>query len=328
MERREFIGLVGAVAAWPFVAQAQQAPLVRRIGVISYEAENNTDERELRNEFTARLRELGWIEGRNIQFEFRFAGNDDGRMRTYARELAALQPDVIFAGWVVVPALRTATATIPIVFAGGADPVAGGLVASLARPGGNVTGFSNNVPSIATKRLQVLKQIAPRVTHVALMYDPGYSSGALQFLAELEAVGTSIGIELAGAAVRNAEEIETALAVLAGRPGGGLVVYAGGSTFAYLDAIIAGAAKRDVPTIYRDRHSVAAGGLVSYGADGRESYRGAATYVDRILKGEKAADLPVQAPTKFELAINLKTARALGLSVPDVLLAQATEVIE
>jgi putative ABC transport system substrate-binding protein len=237
-------------------------------------------------------------------------------------ELAALQPDVIFAGWVVVPALRTATATIPIVFAGGADPVAGGLVASLARPGGNVTGFSNNVPSIATKRLQVLKQIAPRVTHVALMYDPGYSSGALQFLAELEAVGTSIGIELAGAAVRNARRDRSCPCGARRETGGGLVVYAGGSTFAYLDAIIAGAAKRDVPTIYRDRHSVAAGGLVSYGADGRESYRGAATYV------EKAADLPVQAPTKFELAINLKAARALGLSVPDVLVAQATEVIE
>jgi putative tryptophan/tyrosine transport system substrate-binding protein len=328
MRRRDFIGLVGAAATWPLVARAQQAELVRRIGVFSYEAENNTDERELRSEFTARLRELGWIEGRNIQFEFRFAGNDDGRMRTHARELVALQPDAIFAGWVVVPALQTVTATIPIVFVGGADPVAAGLVASLARPGGNVTGFSNNVPSIATKRLQVLKQIAPRVTHVVLMYDPGYSSGSLQFLAELEAVAASIGIEVAGAAVRNAEEIEAALAVLASRPGGGLVVYAGGSTFAYLDAIIAGAAMRGVPTIYRDRHSVAAGGLVSYGADGRESYRGAATYVDRILKGEKPADLPVQAPTKYELVINLKTAKALGLDVPPTILARADEVIE
>jgi putative tryptophan/tyrosine transport system substrate-binding protein len=328
MKRREFIVGLGGAAAWPLVGRAQQAERVRRIGVISYEAENDAGERERRNEFSARLRELGWIEGRNIQVEYRFAGNDDGLMRTLVRELVALRPDVIFAGAVVVPALQAATATIPIVFAGGADPVAAGLVASVARPSGNVTGFSNNVPSIATKRLQVLKQIAPGVTHVALMYDPGYSSQSLQFLAELKDVGASIGVEVAGAAVGNADEIENALAALAGRPRGGLVVYAGGSTTAYFDAIIAGAALHGVPAIYRDRHYVAAGGLASYGADGREAYRGAATYVDRILRGEKPASLSVQQPTKYQLVINLKTAKALGLTIPETLLATADEVIE
>jgi ABC-type uncharacterized transport system substrate-binding protein len=328
MRRREFIAGLAGAATWPLAARAQQAERMHRIGVMSFEAENDAGEGERRNEFSAPLRELGWIEGRNIQVEYRFAGNDDGRMRTLVRELVALRPDVIFAGAVVVPALQAATATIPIVFAGGADPVAAGLVASVARPIGNVTGFSNNVPSIATKRLQVLKQIAPSVTHVALMYDPGYSSQSLQFLAELKAVGASIGVEVAGAAVGNADEIENTLTALAGRPRGGLVVYAGGSTTAYFDTIIAVAAMHSVPAIYRDRHYVAAGGLASYGADGREAYRGAATYVDRILRGEKPADLPVQQPTKYQLVINLKAAKALGLTIPETLLATADEVIQ
>jgi putative ABC transport system substrate-binding protein len=327
MRRRDFIAGAAGAAVWPIGGRAQQIEQ-RRIGIISYEAENDVDEKQLRAEFYARLRELGWIEGRNIQVEYRFADNDDGRLRTYVWELIALRPDVIFANAAVVPVLQAATATIPIVFAGGADPVAAGLVVSVARPGGNITGFSNNVGSIATKRLQVLKQIAPRITHVVLMYDPGYSSGSLQFLAELEGVGASIGVEVAGVAVRSVDEIENALGALAGRSGGGLVVYAGGSTVAHLDTIIAGAAIHNVPAIYRDRHYVAAGGLVSYGADGRESYRGAATYVDRILRGERPADLPVQAPTKFELVINLKTARALGLTIPETLLATADEVIQ
>jgi putative ABC transport system substrate-binding protein len=327
MKRRTFIAGLGIASAWPVVAQAQQDERIRRIGAIWYDADNAV-ERELRDAFTVRLRELGWIEGRNIHIEYRFAGSDIGRMGTDARELVALQPDVIFANWVVLPVLQSATDTIPIVFVGGTDPVARGLVASLARPGGNVTGFSNNVASIATKRLEVLKQIAPRVTHVALMYDPAYSPAALQFLAELEAVSASIGVELAEAVVRNAAEIENALAALAGRPSAGLIVYAAGGALVYLDTIIAAAAMYDVPTIYRDRHSVAAGGLVSYGADGREAYRGAATYVDRILKGAKPADLPVQQVTKIDLVINLKTAKALGLTIPETLLATADEVIQ
>jgi putative ABC transport system substrate-binding protein len=300
---------------------------MRRLGVISYENESDTDERELRDEFTARLRELGWIEGRNLHTDYRFAGNDAANMRAYARELVDLKPDVIFAGFEAVPALKTATGDIPIVFAGGPGPVAAGLVASMARPGGNVTGFSNNPASIATKRLQVLKEIAPRVTRVALMYDPGYS-GASQFLAELQAAALSIGAEAKGAAVRNPAEIEDAVAALAARPGGGLIVFAGGSTFAYLDKIVASAAKQNIPAVYRDRHYVAAGGLASYGTDGRESYRGAAGYVDRILRGAKPSDLPVQQPTKFILVLNLKTANALGLTVPPNLLARADEVIE
>jgi putative tryptophan/tyrosine transport system substrate-binding protein len=327
MKRREFIAGLGGAVAWPVVTRTQ-GERVRRIGVLSYEAETDVNERELRAEFVARLRELGWIEGRNIHVEYRFADNDNERMRTYVQELIALRPNVIFANAAVVPVLHAATATIPIVFAGGADPVAAGLVASVARPGGNVTGFSNNVASIATKRLQVLMQIASHVTHVVLMYDPGYSSGSSQFLSELESAGASIGVEVAGVAVLSADEIETAVAALAQRPGAGLVVYAGGSTVAHLQTIIGAAAIHKVPAIYRDRHYVDAGGLGSYGADGRESYRGAASYVDRILRGERPSDLPVQAPTKFEFVVNLKTAKALGLTVPEALLATADEVIQ
>ena len=291
MRRRDFIAGLGSAAAWPVAARAQQqGERIRRIGAIWYEADNAV-EREQQDEFIARLRELGWIEGRNIHIEYRFAGNDAGRMHSDARELVALQPDVIFANWVVVPVLQAATATIPIVYVGGPDPVAQGLVASLARPGGNVTGFSNNVASIATKRLEVLKQIAPRVTHVTLMYDPAYSLAALQFLTELEAVSASIGVAVAEAVVRNAAEIENALAALARRPSAGLIVYGAGSAIVYLDTIIAAAAMHGVPAVYRDRHSVAAGGLASYGADAREGYRGAAAYVDRILKGAKGPSI-------------------------------------
>jgi putative ABC transport system substrate-binding protein len=327
MRRREFIRLIGGTAAWPLAASAQPPKRMRRIGVISYENENDADERELRDQFTARLRELGWIEGSNLHTDYRFAGNDARNMRAYAKELVDLQPDVIFAGYEVVTALKMVTTNIPIVFAGGPDPVAAGLVASMAQPGGNVTGFSNNPPSIATKRLQVLKEIAPLVTRVALMYDPGYS-GALQFLAELQAAALSIGAEAKGVAVRNPAEVEDAVAALAARPGGGLIVFAGGSTFAYLGKIIASAARHNIPAIYRDRHYFAAGGLASYGTDGRESYRGAASYVDRILRGAKPSDLPVQQPTKFLLVFNLKTLKALGLDVPVSLLARADEVIE
>jgi putative tryptophan/tyrosine transport system substrate-binding protein len=324
VKRRTFIAGLGGAAAWPVMGRAQRPDRTRRIGVL---INTVTDDPRLAD-FRQVLAQLGWSEGRNIHIEYRFAGSDVGRMRTHARELVALQPDVIFADWVVVPALQAATATIPIVFVGGPDPVAQGLVASLARPGGNVTGFSNNVASIATKRLEVLKQIAPRVTHVALMYDPTYSYGGLKFLAELEAVSALIGVEAARAVVRNAAEIENALAALAGRPSAGLIVYAAGSTYVYLDTIIAAAAMHAIPAIYRDRQYVAAGGLVSYGTNGREGYRGAAAYVDRILKGEKPADLPMQQATKFELIINMKTAGALGLTIPPNLLALADEVIE
>jgi ABC-type uncharacterized transport system substrate-binding protein len=330
MRRREFVTLLGgaAVLGCPRGAPGQPRDRMRRIGVISYENENDADERELRDQFTARLRELGWIEGSNLHTDYRFAGNEARNMRDHAKELVDLRPDVIFAGYQAVIALKTITTTIPIVFAGGPDPVAAGLVASLAQPGGNVTGFSNNPPLIATKRLQVLKEIAPLATRIALMYDPGYSSGALQFLAELQAAALSINAEAKGAAVHNPAEIEDALAALAVTPDGGLIVYAGGSTFAYLDKIIASAAKHNIPAIYRDRHYVVAGGLASYGTDGRESYRGAATYVDRILRGAKPSDLPVQQATTFNLVLNLKTAKALGLTVSDALLARADEVIE
>ena len=250
-------------------------------------------------------------------------------MHTYAQELVGLQPDVIFAPTSeAVAAIHAATRTIPIVFTGGTDPVAKGLVASMARPGGNVPGFANNGASIATKRLQLLKQIAPRIMQVALMYDPLLSSDALAFLAELHVAASSISVEVSGAAVHNPADIKNALVALAARPGSGFVVYSGGSTFTYLDAIITEAAKQGIPAIYRDRHYVAAGGLASYGSDGREGHRGAATYVDRILRGAKPSDLPVQQPTKFQFVINLKTAKALGLTIPETLLATADEVIQ
>jgi len=328
MKRRSFIAGLACAAAWPVMAKAQQPDRMRRIGVIRYERENDAYIKDFLDKFNTRLRELGWIEGHNIHIDYRFAENDAGRLRTCAWELVSLQPDVIFAGVVMAPALQAATSTIPIVFAGGTDPVAEGLVASLAQPGGNVTGFSYNVPSIATKRLQMLRQIAPRITHIALMHDPAYSRAALQYLPELKVVGASIGVEAAEAVVRNAAEIEKALAALAGRSGGGLIVLTGGSTLTNFDTISAGAAMHYIPAIYRDRHYFAAGGLVSYGGDGRESYPGAATYVDRILRGAKPADLPVQTPTKFEFVINLKTAKALGLTIPETLLATADEVIQ
>jgi putative tryptophan/tyrosine transport system substrate-binding protein len=332
MKRREFIaGLGGAAFAWPLAARGETR--IRRVGVLMDGAVTEAGlqsflERERIGEFTSRLRELGWIEGRNIRIEYRFAANEAERVRSYARELVALEPEVIFAQAPVVKELKAATGTIPIVFAGGADPVAEGLVTSLARPGGNITGFSNNPASIATKRLQLLKEIAPRVTRVALMYDPVQASGSLEFLAELHGIAPSMSVEVIGAPVLNIAEIEASLAGLAGRPNGGLVVYANGSTVAYLDTIIAEAAKHDIPAIYRDRHYVVAGGLASYGTDGLEGYRGAATYVDRILKGAKPGDLPVQQPTRFQFVLNLKTANALGLVIPTGILAIADEVIE
>ncbi len=275
-----------------------------------------------------RLEELGWIEGRNLNIDRRFAGGDLEQAHAYARELVALNPDVIFAISNVVSMVHDATATIPIVFAGGADPVTENLVSSLPRPAGNITGFTNNPPSIGTKRLQVLKDMAPRVAHVALMYDPVLASGALEFLAELQRIPRSIGVDIEQAPVRNGSQIEQSFSRLAGKPNPGLIVYAGGATVEKRDTIIAEAAKHKIPAVYRDRGYVAAGGLASYGADGRESTVGAANYIDRILRGAKPDELPVQRPTKFQFVLNLKVAKDLGLEISPTLLAIADEVIE
>jgi putative tryptophan/tyrosine transport system substrate-binding protein len=327
MRRRDFIAGLGSAAAWPLEARAQDVQM-RRIGAISISAENDAGAQDIIEVFVKRLRELGWIEGRNIRIDYRYPGNDAARLHAYARELVALRPDVIFAMSPAVTALKEATRTIPIVFSGGADPIAGGLVASLARPDGNVTGFANNPPSIATKRLVLLREIAPQVLRVAMMYDPAQAPDASEFLAELQAAAPSLRAEVVGLPARNIEDAESGIAALARMPDGGLVVYAGGFTITSIDAIAAAAAKYKIPAIYRDRRYVAAGGLASYGTNGFESLRGAADYVDRILRGAKPADLPVQLPTKFELVINLKTAKALGLSIPETLLATADEVIQ
>ncbi|MEA2889227.1 MAG: hypothetical protein QOJ84_121 [Bradyrhizobium sp.] len=326
MRRREFIGLVGGAAAWPLAARAQQER-IRRVGALDLLAESDPVGRAQIAAFRKRIEELGWTEGRTIRIDERWAGGDLERARTYAKELISLSPDVILARSSVMAPLRQETRTIPIVFVGGADPVAEGFVASLARPGGNITGFSNNSPTMAAKRLQLLKEIAPGVARVAYIYDPT-QSGTTQFLAELEASVSSIGVQLLATAVHDAAQIERALDALAREPNGGLFVYAGGATNAHRELIVAFASRHRIPAVYGYRYFVTIGGLVSYGVDAADQYRRAASYVDRILKGEKPSDLPTQQPVKFELAINLKTAKTLGLDVPLHLQQLADEVIE
>jgi putative tryptophan/tyrosine transport system substrate-binding protein len=326
MQRRDFIAGLGGAVAWAAIARAQDPPM-RRIGILSIAVESDAFAQDLLRVFVGRLGELGWVEGHNIRIDYRFASNDPVRLRAYARELVALRPDVLFAASPGVLALKEATQTIPIVFSGGADPVAGGFVASLAHPEGNVTGFANNPGSIATKRLGLLREIAPRLTDVAMMYDPA-QSGASQFLADLEAAAPSLHVKIMGLPVQTDADIEADVATVARTPNSGLVVYTGGITETRMNTIVMSCALNKVPAIYRDRRYVAIGGLASYGTDGLESLRGAADYVDRILRGAKPADLPVLLPTKFPFAINLKTARTLGLEIPAGVLAVADEVIE
>ena len=328
MKRREFIRLVGGAAvAWPLAARAQQPERVRRIGTLDLLSESDPVGRAQIDAFRKKLQELGWTEGRNILIDERWAGSNPERARNYARELITLAPDVILARSSVMSLLQQETSIVPIVFIGGSDPVAEGFVTSLAHPGGNITGFSNNASVMATKRLQLLKEIAPSVGRVSYIYDPT-EPGSTDFLAELEAAVSSIGVRLVAAAVSNAAEIEQAVQVLAGEPNGGLFVYTGRATSTHRELIIALTGRYGVPAVYGQRYFVTTGGLMSYGVDIVDQYRRAATYVDRILKGEKPGDLPAQRPVKFELAINLKTAMALGITVPLTLLAQADEVIE
>jgi len=328
MRRREFIRLVGGVAGWPLVARAQQGERVRRIGVLMNVAADDP-EAEARNvAFLQGLHELGWTEGRNVRIDYRWAAGDADRLRRYAAELVALAPDVVLAsGTSTVGPLQRASGTVPIVFAGVADPVGAGFVNSMARPGSNATGFISFEYVLSGKWLELLKQIAPGVTRVAVLRDPEISGGTGQFGA-IQSVAPSFGVELSPINVRDAGEIERAIAAFARSSNGGLILTASGLAMVHRDLIIALAARHKLPTIYYYRIFVSAGGLVSYGPDPHNQYRLAASYVDRILKGEKPADLPVQAPTKLELAINLTTAKALGLTVPPTLLARADEVIE
>jgi putative ABC transport system substrate-binding protein len=327
MRRREFIAGLGGVAAWPVAGWAQQGERVQRIGVMSQFRESQA--RANTAIFQQRLRELGWIEGRNIRFDLRWgAGGPDSRLR-YARELVALAPDVVLtSSAAIVGVLQEQTRTIPIVFVGTIDPVGGGLVESLARPGGNTTGFLAIEYSIGAKWLELLKEIAPGVQRVAVLRAPTIP-GSGQFGA-IQSAAPAFKVEVRPVYSTKADEIERAVTAFARTPDGGLIVTAGGISNVSIpdDAIPAIAARHRLPAVYFRREYVAAGGLISYAAVTTDQYREAAGYVDRILKGEKPAELPVQAPTRYETVLNLKTAKALGLTIPETLLATADEVIQ
>jgi ABC-type uncharacterized transport system substrate-binding protein len=329
MQRREFITLLGgAVAAWPLAARAQQGERMRRIGVLTSATADDTEFQAWVGAFRQALQELGWTDGRNIHIDYRYTAGNAERTRKYAAELAALAPDVILApGASTVGPLLQATRTVPIVFPIMVDPVAGGFVDSLARPGGNATGFMLFEYSISGKWLELLKQIAPGVTRVAVLGDPSTPTGPAQF-GVIQAVAPSLRVEVNSFNKRDAGEIERTVTAFARSPNGGLIVTTGGRALLNRDLIIKLAALHKLPAIYFDRSFVAAGGLVSYGPDRIDMWRKAAGYVDRILKGEKPANMPVQAPTKYQLVINLKTAKALGLDVPVHLQQTADEVIE
>jgi putative tryptophan/tyrosine transport system substrate-binding protein len=331
IERRDFITLLGGAAAWPLAARAQQAERMRRIGVLMNVAGNDPHGRFAA--FQQALQQLGWSDGRNVRIDTRWGENDVERERRYAAELVALAPDVIVAsGTVSVAALQNVTRTLPIVFVGVSDPVGAGFVDSLARPSGNTTGFLLFEYSLSGKWAELLKQIAPRVTRAAVLRDSTNPAGIAQFGA-IRATASLLGVDVSPINVRageieRADEIERAVAAFARSANGGLIVTPSASESGHHDLIITLAARHKLPAVYAFQFNVTGGGLVAYGPDLVDQYRRAAGYVDRILKGEKPADLPVQAPTKYELVINLKTAKALGLDVPPTLLARADEVFE
>jgi putative tryptophan/tyrosine transport system substrate-binding protein len=327
MRRREFITLLCGAAVWPLAARGQQDQRVRRIGVLSSLAENDPESVARRPAFEQALKALGWTNGSNLRVDYRWSADDADRGRKYAAELVALAPDVILTSgnFALVPMMQ-ATRTIPIVFTQGVDPVGAGFVQSLARPGGNITGFTQFEYSLAAKWLELLKQIAPHVTRAAVIRDPTRGPGIGQF-AVVQAIAPLLGMELSPINAHDVSEMEREIAAFAHSPNGGLVVTVGG-TATHRDLIIALAAKHRLPAVYPYPYFASGGGLMSYGPDTIEQYRRAAAYVDRILKGEKPADLPVQAPTKYELVINLRTAKALGLTVPPTFLARTDQVIE
>jgi putative tryptophan/tyrosine transport system substrate-binding protein len=332
VKRREFIALLGgagASTAWPLAARAQQAEKMRRIGVLMSMVESDPRGLEYITAFAQGLAELGWTVGRNVRIEYRWGAGDSNRFRRYAAELVALSPDVVLAsGGTIVEAFQQASHTIPIVFVNTIDPVGGGYVESLARPGTNATGFASFEFSMSGKWLELLKEIAPGVKRVAVIRDASVPAGSGGFAA-IQTVAPSLGVELTPVGVRDSDEIERAITTFARASNGALIVVGPVSSVRpHYDLIIAVAARHRLPAVYPNRPFVISGGLMSYGNDPVDPYRRAAGYVDRILKGEKPADLPVQAPTKYELVINLKTAKALGLRVPDTLLARADEVIE
>jgi putative tryptophan/tyrosine transport system substrate-binding protein len=329
MNRREFISLLaGAAAAWPLSARAQQGERMRRVGVLMNQAADDVDGQARNGAFLQGLGELGWSVGRNVQIDYRWAGGDADRIRKYAAELVALAPDVIVAtGSFGVGPLLQATRGIPIVFTLVPDPVGAGFVDNLARPGSNATGFTSYEYGIGAKWLELLKEIAPRVTRVGVIRDPTIATGLGQFGA-IQSVAPSVGVETTPLNLRDAPDIERAVATFARSSNGGLIVTGSALAIVHRKLIIALAARHKLPAVYYRRVFVTAGGLISYDSDFLDQYRQAAGYVDRILKGEKPGDLPVQAPTKYELVINMKTAKTIGLDVPPMLLARADEVIE
>jgi putative ABC transport system substrate-binding protein len=329
MRRRDFIKVLGSGAvAWPLSVRAQQPGKMKRVGVLLNFAEDNLEEQALNSAFVQAFQQLGWIGGRNVQIDTRWTGGDAARARKYAAELVALEPDAVLAvGTTVLGSLLQATRRVPIVFVQVTDPVGGGFVDTLARPGGNATGFITFEYSMSGKWLELLKEIAPNVMHVAVLRNSSISSGIGQFGA-IQSVAPSLGVELRPIDVRDVGKMESDVAAFAGGSNGGLIATSSGLTTLHRELIITLAARYKLPAVYAFRFFVTAGGLMSYSPDIINQYRRAASYVDRILKGEKPADLPVQAPTSFKLVINLKTAKTLGLTVPPSLLARADEVIE
>jgi putative tryptophan/tyrosine transport system substrate-binding protein len=329
MRRRQFITLLGgAAAAWPLAARAQQGEPMRRVGALMSTAADDPEGQARIAAFQQGLQQFGWTIGRNVRIDSRWPAGDSERIRRYAAELVALTPDVILAtGSAAAGPLLQATRTVPIVFVIVPDPVGAGLVNSLARPGGNATGFIQFEYAISGKWLELLKEIAPRVTRAAVLRDPAITGGIGQFGA-IQAVAPSLGVEVSPVNAHAAGEIERGIADFARSPNGGLIITGSALAVVHRHLVITLAAKHQLPAVYFQRTFVADGGLISYGADVVDQYRRAASYVDRILKGENPADLPVQAPTKYELVINLKSAKALGLEIPSSVLARANEVIE
>jgi putative tryptophan/tyrosine transport system substrate-binding protein len=326
--RRNFLATLGGVAAWPLAARAQQREKLRRIGVLMNLAADDAEGQARLAAFLQGLQEAGWAVGQNVRIDLRWGAGDPDRFRKQAAELVALTPDVVLASSLpVVGPLLQATRTVPIVFVQVVDPVGAGLVASLAQPGGNATGFTNSEFGIAAKWVELLKEIAPGVTRVAVLRDAASSSGIGQFGA-IQSVAPSFGMELTPIGVSDAGEIERAVTAFARASNGGLIVTPVTLSIVHRDLIITLAARHRLPAVYGLRPFVTSGGLISYASDTISPYRRAASYVDRILKGEKPANLPVQSPTKYELVINLKTAKALGLDLPATVLARADEVIE
>jgi putative ABC transport system substrate-binding protein len=328
VKRRTFIAGLGSTAAWPVVARAQQGERVRRIGVLLGGDENDPEEKRRLTAFTQALADLGWTDGRNVRMDVRGGGGDTNRIRALAQELVGLQPGIILAaGTAATAAVRRQTGTIPIVFASVSDPVTSGIVARLDRPGGNITGSVNWEASLGGKWLELLSEIAPGLKRASIMFNPELPPASI-YRPSLETAARSLKVELITAPVHSDAEIDAAIIALGREPGGGLVVIPDAFTLGRRAPIILAAARNNVPAVYALSQSVKDGGLLSYGPDVVDIFRRTASYVDHILRGAKPADLPVQLPTKFEMVVNLKTAKALGLTVPQSILLRADEVIE